>query len=129
MLAVLTREYRLHCTLGTMEFDGLTIKTIERPWLNNLANKSCIPEGEYVCTYLDRSASGKYKRVWHVQNVEGRTGILFHRGNLVRHSLGCIILGLSHGYLGGQEAVLSSGAALHKMRKHIGENSFNLLVQ
>tara|TARA_R110000796_G_scaffold211298_1_gene327405 strand:- start:360 stop:752 length:393 start_codon:yes stop_codon:yes gene_type:complete len=127
--AILTREYRLHCTLGTLEFEGLKIETLERPWLNNKANKSCIPEGTYQCNWMESSGSGKYTRVWHVQNVADRTAILFHAGNFVTDSLGCILVGLSHGYLSGKEAVLSSRNALDKMREHIGENTFTLVVQ
>lgn len=129
MLAVLTREYRIHCTVGTLQLDGLTLKTIERPWLNNAPNRSCIPEGHYYCQYLKRSASGKYKRVWHLQDVSNRSGILIHKGNLVSHSLGCIIVGLSHGYLNGYEAVLSSSSAFSKLRSILGNNDFDLIIK
>ena len=127
--ARLSREYRLHCTLGTLVIDDLTIQTLERPWLNNEPNRSCIPEGTYQCGFMECSGSGKYRRVWHVQDVTGRTAILFHAGNLIEDSLGCILVGLSHGYLAGKEAVLSSRKALDKMREHIGENSFTLIVE
>lgn len=129
MKAVLTREYRLHCTLGSLDIDGLQIKTLERPWLNNEVNRSCIPTGTYQCDWMESSGSGKYKRVWHLQDVESRTEILFHAGNLVLDSIGCILVGMSHGYLAGKEAVLSSRVALDAMRKKIGENSFTLVIQ
>jgi hypothetical protein len=128
IVARLSREYRMNCVLGTMSIDDLNIKTIERPWLNNEPNRSCIPEGTYQCDFMECSGSGKYRRVWHVQNVPSRTAILFHAGNLVEDSLGCILVGLSHGYLSGAEAVLNSRKALEKMRRHIGENSFTLIV-
>lgn len=129
MSVVLTREYRLHCTLGVLEVEGSTFKTIERPWLNNAPNRSCIPAGKYHCNYLKRSLSGKYKRVWHLQDVSNRSGILIHKGNLVSHSLGCIIVGLSHGYLNGYEAVLSSSAAFSKLRSILGNNNFDLIIK
>jgi hypothetical protein len=78
---------------------------------------------------MESSGSGKYRRVWHLQDVEGRTEILFHAGNLISDSLGCILMGMSHGYLAGKEAVLSSRVALNTMRKKIGENSFTLVIQ
>tara|TARA_R100000541_G_C1886266_1_gene83005 strand:+ start:646 stop:984 length:339 start_codon:yes stop_codon:yes gene_type:complete len=112
-----------------MTIDDIIIKTIERPWLSNEPNRSCIPEGTYRCDFMERSCSGKYRRVWHVKDVPGRTAILFHAGNLVEDSLGCILVGLSHGYLSGAEAVISSRKALDKMRQHLGENSFTLIVE
>lgn len=129
MKAVLTREYRLHCTLGELVIGDLTVQTLERPWLNNEQNKSCVPEGEYLCAWLECSASGKYRRVWHVQDVKNRTAILFHAGNLVEDSLGCILVGLTSGYLAGKEAVISSRKALDKMRRVVGENSFTLVIK
>jgi hypothetical protein len=107
---------------------GKVIKSIERPWLNNQANISCYPEGVYVAKWIDRSASGKYKRVWHVQNVPRRTGILWHVGNLVRHSKGCTLPGMRYGQLGGLPAVLASGAGLNLMRRELEGQDFILVV-
>ena len=125
----LLREYKPDCTLGTVLLpSGRAIKSIERPWLNNQANISCYPEGVYIAKWLERSSSGKYKRVWHVQNVPGRSGILWHSGNLVRHSRGCTLPGLRHGSLGGNPAVLSSGAGLNVMRRELEGIDFILIV-
>ena len=131
MLPVVTihRKYRIHCTLGDLTLpDGKILKTMERPWLSNLANRSCIPEGEYLCQWLPRSASGRYKRVWIVEGVPGRSGILFHSGNLVRHSRGCILPGLRHGRLGKFDAVLASGSGLNAMRKQLTNSNFKLII-
>ena len=131
MLPVVTllREYKPDATLGTVILpSGKVIKSIERPWLNNRANISCYPEGVYVAKWIDRSASGKYKRVWHVQNVPNRSGILWHVGNLVRHSRGCTLPGLRHGQLRGLPAVLSSGAGLNAMRRELEGQDFLLVV-
>ena len=126
---ILHRSYRPYCTLGSFRLpSGVILSTIERPWLNNRPNVSCIPPGEYLCKWIERSASGKYKRCWHVVGVDGRSGILWHSGNLVRHSLGCILPGLRHGQLKGREAVLSSKPALNRMRRELGGESFRLVV-
>ena len=128
-VVVLLRDYRKSCTLGAVILpSGKVIKTIERAWLNNQANISCYPEGRYIAKWLERSGSGKYKRVWHVINVPKRTGILWHIGNLVRHSLGCTLPGLTHGTLGGLPAVLSSGAGLNAMRRELEGQDFILVV-
>ena len=129
-LIVLLREYHCTHTYGTFVLpSGETIRTIERPWLNNKRNVSCYPEGVYIAKYIDRSASGKYKRVWHIQDVPERGGILWHVGNLVRHSRGCTLPGLRVGKLGGKSAVLFSGAAMNVIRREIGPNDFVLLVK
>ena len=60
---------------------GFTCYTVELPWLDNARGKSCIPEGIYDATYMARSASGKFKEVYHLHEVEGRSGILLHAGN------------------------------------------------
>lgn len=131
MLPVVTihREYRINCTLGTLLMpNGKILKTMERPWLCNLRNRSCIPEGEYLCRWLPRSASGKYKRVWIVEGVTGRSGVLFHVGNLVRNTRGCILPGLRHGHLNGFDAVLASGSGLSAMRRQLSGSNFKLII-
>lgn len=131
MSAVLTlsREYKPYCTTGVITLpSGANVRSLERPWNNNRTNISCIPEGVYHCEWLERSASGKYKRVWHLSNVEGRTGILIHSGNYVRHSTGCILVGLKRGLIGSEEAVLSSRSALRLMRDELEGQDFTLLV-
>lgn len=132
MLPVVTlhREYKKSATLGILFLpSGKILKTIERPWLNNERRVSCFPEGTYIVKWLPRSGSGKYKRVWHVQNVPNRSGILFHGGNLVKHSLGCVIVGLRHGLLGKLLAVLSSKIGLDKMRSELEGKDFLLIVK
>ncbi len=126
---VLTREYFPDRTEGNIILpDGETIYTLERPWLNNKANKSCIPAGVYKAQWLERSGSGKYKRVWHLQDVPGRSGILIHSGNLVRHTLGCILPGMKFGTIENSPAVLSSGTALSRLRNSFEGSDFLLII-
>lgn len=127
---ILVRSYRIYCTLGVLILpSGLQLRTIERPWLNNRQNVSCYPEGIYLCKWLARSGSGKYKRVWHITGVEGRTGILIHAANLVTQLLGCTAGGLKVGKIGGKTAVLSSKAAMNKIRAELSGQDFNLIVK
>ena len=128
-VVTLVRTYHPDAATGISFLpSGRCIRTIERPWLDNRPNVSCYPEGAYLCKWLERSASGRYKRVWHVQQVPGRTGILWHAGNLVRHSLGCTLPGMKTGTLEQSRAVLSSGAALNLMRQEMGGEDFVLVV-
>lgn len=108
--------------------DGEEFQVIERPWLNNKSNESCIPVGTYKVTYLPRSASGRYRKVFHIRQVEGRSGILIHQGNLVEHSKGCLIIGKRRGRLGSKAAVLNSKTALNELNKITGGEDFTLQI-
>ena len=119
---------RSHFVVQTKAFH-----VIERPWLYNRPNVSCIPanclpDGVYMVDYLERSASGKYRNVYWVRGVPGRTGILIHGGNLVSHSLGCLILGMRRGSLAGQPAVLNSRTAMQQLFDLVGRQSFELQI-
>ena len=82
-------------TFGVLLDNGFPFAvTAERPWLDNMIGKSCIPAGEYVCRRVD---SPKFGNTWEVTGVRGRTQILFHKGNIEDDSRGCILVGESFG--------------------------------
>jgi hypothetical protein len=111
--------------LGIMYLDGKELcRTLENPWLNNHSNISAIPEGEYIC----KAFSGKkYKNVWEITDVEGRTYVLIHNGNLEKHTEGCILVGKKWGFLRNELAVLSSVRTLRKLRKKL-PSDFSLKI-
>ena len=81
-------------TMGVMITpEGNKYATIERPWLDNKVNVSCIPKGTYICK--NGHNSPKFGRTISVKNVAGRTDILMHVGNYVHDSLGCILVNSS----------------------------------
>lgn len=125
---LIRHEHSDECVLGTLAVGGQVFATLERPWRDNRRNTSCIPTGRYAADYLPSSASGRYREVWHVQPVPGRSGILIHHGNVVDHTRGCILLGLQHGRLGGKRAVLSSRRAMRTLRELVGRQSFDVEV-
>jgi len=87
--------------------------TIERPWLNNRSGESCIPTGTYTCR---RVQSPHFGDTFEVMDVPGRSHILFHKGNLMEDSHGCIIVGEQFGRLDGKAAVLSSKAGYNEFK-------------
>ena len=114
-------------TLGKLYLEYPDIKeklfiaySIEKPWLNNNRNISCIPSGHYV---IKPTNSPKFGLTYYVESITGdvvglnrgeRTHILFHKANKESDVKGCIGLGLSVGCLDGKTAVLNSGKALRK---------------
>jgi len=107
--------------------------TGELPWKQNKTGVSCIPEGNYL---VEPWNSAKFPRTYHIKDVPDRTAILIHTGNLcgnkekgfISHVLGCIIVGMKRGKLGGQQAVLLSRMALGKLREIAGRESFELKI-
>ena len=84
--------------------------TLENPWLGNARNMSSIPEGRY---HVQPFSGAKYKNVWQVMDVPGRSYILLHAGNSTADTDGCILVGRAfHG-----ERILSSRNALTMLRQ------------
>lgn len=87
--------------------------TLERPWLNNERSVSCIPAGQYVCR---RVQSPKFGNAFEVTGVPERSHILFHKGNQVEETQGCILVAEQFGKLGnGNMAVLQSGQGFSEL--------------
>lgn len=64
--------------------------TLELPNLANKKNLSCIPEGFFKVV---PRRSKKYGTHFHVLDVPNRSLILFHHGNYVTNTKGCILVG------------------------------------
>jgi len=79
-------------TFGELLIEGLHFcYTLERPWLNDEPDVSCIPIGTYE---VRMEWSPSWERMMpHLQNVPGRSGILIHPLNWVRQTEGCIGVG------------------------------------
>lgn len=84
----LTRFYTMFETFGLIELpNALRLFTVECPWQDNEKWISCIPEGSYVCTRHDSPSHGE---TFLVNNVPGRSHILFHVANTSADLHGCI---------------------------------------
>ena len=100
--------------------------TLERQWLDNRSNISCIPSGTYKCK---RTNSPKFGNTFEVTNVQGRSHILFHKGNIDDDSHGCILIGEQFGKLSDDTVILSSKAGFEEfMSIMMGEIGFRLIV-
>lgn len=89
----LERVYLADRTLGSL-YDGDTViaKILELPWLENKRAVSCIHEGVYRVIKQPPKADRPYT-YFRLPKVEGRSGILMHIGNDVKHSKGCLLCG------------------------------------
>lgn len=116
------------CIRSTLWAKDRTFQILERPWLNNRSNISCIPSGGYKCRHLERSASGKYRNIYLIEGVRGRVGILTHNGNLVIHTRGCLLIGKRRGMLGNRPAILSSRTALSEFVALMDKQDFYLYI-
>lgn len=79
------------CSMGYLIANNKVIcYTLELPWIDNLNNISCIPEGTYSGILRYDKTDG-----WRIQleNVPNRTGVQIHMGNYTKEIKGCILVG------------------------------------
>lgn len=101
--------------------------TLEPPWKGNKPKKSCIPDDVYLCKRVD---SPKYGDTFEITEVPGRTHILFHWGNFVKDTKGCVLTGQAFGSIRGVRAVVESKKAHSRfMAAMSGVDSFILSVR
>lgn len=117
-------------TIGVLRIDGMhhpTIFTCEDLWQDNRPNISCIPDGEYRCDPhgWETHSQHRFKKVWQVVGVKGRSAILIHTGNDNTDTSGCILVGFGIWNAG----ITDSQKAIDYLRKVIGEKSFTLVVK
>jgi hypothetical protein len=100
--------------------------TLEDAWRNNERMISCIPTGEYK---IRQRNSPKFGRTYRVEDVPGRSHILFHAGNTHEDTHGCILLGMQFGKIKGEPAILSSRTAFSSfMQMMIGVSEAELVI-
>lgn len=80
--------------------------TLEPADLENIPDRSSIPAQQYACV---RRSTPSWPNTFEVMAVPGRSAILFHAGNLIGDTAGCILLGEHFGKLRNDRAILNSG--------------------
>ena len=91
LILVRTSYLALGVTGMILDHEGKPIcLSLERPWLDNKINYSCVPQGQYRMKKDIRHLGREDEcRVWELQDVPGRSQIQLHIGNRVSESLGC----------------------------------------
>ena len=101
--------------------------TLEPAWEDNKKGISCIPSGPYSCK---RVKSPKFGDTFEILDVEGRTHILFHKGNSERNTQGCVLIAEEFGRLNGKAAVLASGRGFTEFMSILKEvDEFELIIE
>ena len=111
-------------TYGVLTIEGkFFCITLEPENLNNLPDLSCIPAGTYHCI---GKLSEKFGLCFEVLGVPNRTGILFHYGNVLADTHGCILLGVEYNPL--NRKILKSLNAWGYFKTIVGED-FTLTIK
>lgn len=101
--------YTPYGTFGNIKVEGFEGFTVERPWLGNKKDISCIPEDCYLMT-LGRYNKGNYD-AYEILDVPSRSDIKIHIGNTSDDVMGCVSIGYRLGYLNNKWAVIDSRLA------------------
>jgi len=114
-------------TFGVLKINKQTFCVpLEPPDRENMPFRSSIPAQQYTCK---RHESQKFGETFIVTKVPARDRVLFHAGNVVDDTEGCIILAQHYGKLRGDRAVLNSGntfrAFMERMEEH---DAFHLTI-
>lgn len=105
----------------------LKLFTMERPWLNNQNEISCIPPGKY--SVIKVPATHIPYPHFAVENVPDRAGICIHKANYVIQLEGCVAVGMELKDINGDGLLdtVSSGQAFDLLFAHMPD-SFELEV-
>lgn len=127
-------EFQMLGTLFTITGNQLFVaKTLELPDKNNQRKISCIPTTatvgrKYLCewgmsTHLNRAC-------YHITDVPGRDGILFHPANYAIQLLGCVAMGSALKDINndGHQDVIHSGATMEEFENIMNEEPFELTI-
>ena len=104
--------YTPYGTFGRLVVGSFQCYTVERPWLNNVVRKSCIPEGIYPIE-IGMFNRGGYQ-AYEIKDVPGRSEIKIHIGNTMHDVVGCIAPGSDLGYLRNKWGVTGSRTAFER---------------
>ena len=100
--------------------------TLEPPDYLNIRNFSCIPTGQYECQLWN---SPKFGKTYLVMGVPDRASIVFHAGNTIADTEGCIIVGETWAKLKGDRAVLNSGKTFRELMIRLQDVTIHLTIR
>lgn len=118
-LELIRIKERHDATLGVLCIDDYPrLVTLENPWLGNQREISCIPVGKYN---IERMISPRFGETFEVKRVKNRSHILFHRGNTVSDTKGCILVGMEFAPTVGASRIVRSRDAFEWFLRHLND--------
>ena len=108
--------------------DGIPFAlALERPWLDNQRSVSCIPAGTYRAI---RHKSPRFGETFWIQDVPGRSEILFHKGNIDDDSHGCVLVGEQFDPVKGEDGIVASAQGFEQfMALQAGNDEFTIEIK
>ena len=108
--------------------DGIPFAlALERPWLDNQRSVSCIPAGTYRAI---RHVSPRFGETFWIQDVPGRSEILFHKGNIDDDSHGCVLVGEQFDPVKGEDGIVASAQGFEQfMAQQAGKDEFTIEIK
>ena len=103
-------------------------ESIERGWVDNKKNVSCVPAEMYP---LKKEYSSRFKKeLWELKDVEGRSECKFHAANYARQLNGCIALGETRVDIDkdGYYDVTNSRETMRKFHKAMGNDRDAVII-
>jgi hypothetical protein len=121
------------CIRGVLLMEGEPVcVTLELPWKENEAGKSCIPPGTYHCQRraARSNITGGKGQAFEVEKVPGREGVLIHVANTPQQLRGCIAVGraFDKGRFG-EPMISDSRVAFDKLFRAVaGDSEFQITI-
>ena len=113
-------ENELFGTFGVLKINKQVFcVTLEPSDKLNAPCVSSIPAQQYKCVKIH---SPKYGITYEVTKVPNRSNILFHPGNVIAHTQGCILLAQHYGKLNHNRAILNSGVTFQNFLKTLKDH-------
>lgn len=101
--------------------------SLEPPDKINQREISSIPAQQYQCMKI---RSPQFGETFEIVDVPNRSHVLFHAGNVVKQSEGCVILAQYFGKLYGDRAVRNSGKTFKKFMEIMKDTDvFHLTIK
>lgn len=127
MIKLIRVEELEYGTLGILTiYNHKFCVTLELPDRDNQRNISRIPKGIYNCKRVN---SPNFGETFEIIDVPNRSHILFHSGNLAKHTKGCILLAKKFGILEKQIAILDSRNTIREFMSILkGAEEFELEI-
>lgn len=102
------------------------VLTLERPWADNEREVSCIPAGQYRCR---RIRSPKFGNTYEITDVPNRSNVLFHSGNTLDDTHGCILVGEEFSGTWDKPMLVSSRRGFTELMNYLeGALEFELII-